>query len=180
MVFWRISRFQPIHRMCLLPHICTILVPLIDDFLPVAARTVWLPRVHITSHHSDPYHTGHGTQNCYYPYYPIPPPPPHGYSLIIGRHILGIPHSPCQSGILHRRRQLLMPSINTEDFWWASKKKVQLDDVLALCFVLSYQSLSLSFLFDTVFVIWFSQSCFLVIALAVHALSFPFSNRCAF
>ena len=59
------------------------------------------------------------------------------------------------------------------------RPKVQLDDVLVLYFVLSHQSLSLSFRFDTVFVILFSQSCFLVIAFAIHALSFPFSDRCA-
>jgi hypothetical protein len=39
-----------------------------------------------------------------------------GIPLISGRRILGIPHSPCQSGILHRRRRLLLlSSLNTEE-----------------------------------------------------------------
>ena len=39
-----------------------------------------------------------------------------GILLISGRRILGILDSPCQSGILHRRRRfLLLPSINMEE-----------------------------------------------------------------
>ena len=44
-------------------------------------------------------------------------PRPHhrmGIAFISGKRIIGISHSPCQSGILHRRRQLLLPIINTE------------------------------------------------------------------
>ena len=94
-------------------------------------------------------------------------------------------HSHCRSGILYQRRQLLLPSINTEEwrnFSWTRRKekssKVQFNDIFVVCFqVLFHQSLSLSFLFNIVFVVWLSQPCFLVIAfvIRVHASSFPFS-----
>ena len=73
-------------------------------------------------------------------------PRPHhrmGIPLISGRRILGIPHSPCQLDNLRRRRQpLLLPSINTEEMvkFLVDKEKeerspkVQLNDVLVLCF----------------------------------------------
>jgi hypothetical protein len=38
-----------------------------------------------------------------------------GIPLIGGRRILGISHSPFQPGIVHRRRQLLLPSLNAEE-----------------------------------------------------------------
>ena len=96
-VYLRISQFRLIRRMCLSPHMyrpgfINRLFPSRSK-LPAISRTVWLPRVHIDF----PSHTGHGTQHGYYP------------------TRMGIAHSPCQSGILHQRRQLLLPSINTEE-----------------------------------------------------------------
>ena len=60
--------------------------------------------------------------------------------LISGRRILGIPHSLCQPGILHRRRRLLLPTLNTEEMvkFLVDKEKeekspkVHLNDVLVL------------------------------------------------
>ena len=94
---------------------------------------------------------------------------------ISGRRILGIPHS-LATWVAHPR-WLLLPSINTEETanFLADKEKeeqppkVQLDDVLA-CFKFSLKSIAFFPLwFDIVFVIWFSQPCFLVIDFAIHA-----------
>ena len=91
--------------------------------------------------------------------YPTLPHRPMGIPLTSGRRILGIPHSSCQSGILLRRRQLLLlRSINTEETSGGQgEREVQPDDFLVSA------SSSVLFLFDIVCVIWFSQPCFLVI-----------------
>jgi hypothetical protein len=64
---------------------------------------------------------------------------------------MGIPHSPCKPGILHRRRELLLPTLNTEEIviFLVNKEKEEKPPKVPV----SHQSLSLSFLFDKVFVI---------------------------
>ena len=121
MVYRRISRFLLIRRMCLLRHICTIQVPrrcrLISrlpsrsnqSYSMVTQGTQQLPNAVI--------HRKQDTEPNMGIIRTILPRLHHmGIPLISGRRILGIPHSPCQLGILHRRRQLLLlPSLNTEE-----------------------------------------------------------------
>ena len=131
MVYQCIPQFRLIRRMCFPPHICIIPVSCrLINRLP--SRTVWLARVHNHRVQDTDHNMG------------IILHPPHwhhrmGIPLINGRHILSILHKPCQSNILHRRRQLLvLPSINTAEtvkFLVYKEKgeespKVQLDDVL--------------------------------------------------
>ena len=122
MVYRRISRFRLIRRMCHPPHICTIQLPrrcrLINRLLPSSSK-----QSHSTitqGIHQLPIAVIHRMQDTE----PnkgiiriILPRPHHrmGILLISGRRILGIPHSPCQRGILHRHRQLLLPTLNTEE-----------------------------------------------------------------
>ena len=49
-------------------------------------------------HRSDPSHTGHGTQHGYYPYYPSPPPPSHGYPPYHWSGYSGYPPQPSTVG----------------------------------------------------------------------------------
>ena len=108
--------------------------------------------------------------------------------LFSGRCILGIPHSPCKLGILHRRRQLLLPTLHMEEIvnFLVDKEKGEKNHLkssarsfssLLQVLPVSHQSLSLSFLFDSTFLIWFPLPGFLVLAFAVHVPSFPFSNH---
>ena len=122
MVYRRISRFRLIRRMCHPSHICTIQLPrrcrLINRLLPSSSK-----QSHSTitqGIHQLPIAVIHRMQDTE----PnkgiiriILPRPHHrmGILLISGRRILGIPHSPCQRGILHRHRQLLLPTLNTEE-----------------------------------------------------------------
>ena len=102
------------------PLRCTGIYPSFDLFAACASRRTYLPfrspaavvsSTHFlpsrqqpvaqyvyseytsTSRRNDPSHTGHGSTN----------------------HRMGILHSPCQSGILRRYPQLLLPCINTEE-----------------------------------------------------------------
>ena len=151
MVYRRICQFRPIRRMCLPPHICTIQVPrrcrLINRLL-LPSRSNQSHSMVTQGIHQLPFAVIHRIQDTE----PnmgiirtILPRPHHrmGIPLISGRRILGIPHSPCQLDILRRRRQpLLLPSINTEEMvkFLVDKEKeerspkVQLNDVLVLCF----------------------------------------------
>ena len=122
MVCLRISRFRLIRHMCLPPHICTIQAPrrcrLINRLLP--SRSNQSHSIITQGMHQLPIAVIHRMQDTE----PnkgiiriILPHPHHrmGILLISGRRILGIPHSPCQLGILHRLRQLLLPTLNTEE-----------------------------------------------------------------
>ena len=108
------TRQTLIRRMCLPLHIYTIqalaaVVSSIDFFLVTAISRS-------TSYRSDPSHLGHGTLHEYCPYYPTTPAHYRmGIHFIGRRRILGISHSSCQPGIVHQRRQLLLPSLNTEE-----------------------------------------------------------------
>ena len=91
MMYWRISKFQPIRRMFRLPHIYTIQVSrrrrLINRLPSMVTQ-----RVYINFYHTDPSHTRHGPIRTY----PIMPPPPHGYPLYQWPAYSGYPPQPCQ------------------------------------------------------------------------------------
>lgn len=124
MVYPRTSRFPVIPHKCHRQHICTIQVPrrcrLINRLLPSRSNQSYSMATQGTQQLLIAViHRKQDTEPSMGIIRTILPRPHHrmGIPLISGRRrILGIPHSPCQSGILHRRRQLfLVPSLNTEE-----------------------------------------------------------------
>ena len=107
---------------------------------------------------------------------------PHEHPLITG------PYSvyPPRSGFLHRRRQLLLlPGINTEErihFLVDKEKeekspKIHLDDVLvSVSSSDSSRSKSVAFI-PLILKLFGFQNLVFLLALAIHAQSFPFSDR---
>ena len=108
------------------------------DFFPVAAisRTVWLPRVHELELPIEVIHDRIQDMETNMSII-LPPPPPTAW--VFPLPVAGV----FQSGILHRRRQLLLlPSINTEEivkFWWIRRKRR--NHLQSLLQDLSHQSL---------------------------------------
>jgi hypothetical protein len=119
----RTSRFPVIPHKCHPQHICTIQVPrrcrLTNRLLPSRSNQSYSMVTQGTQQQllNAVIHRNQDTEPNMGIIRTILPRPHHmGIPLISGRRILGIPHSPCQSGILHRRLQLLLlPSIITEE-----------------------------------------------------------------
>ena len=186
MVYRRISRFRLIRHMCLPPHICTIQVPrhcrLINNrFLPSRSNRL-LNTVTQGTHQLliAVIHRIQDTEPSMGIIRIILTHPHHrmGIPLTSGRRILGIPHSPCQLGIFHRRRQLLLlPSINTEEMVKVLVDKEKGEKPPNVQFVSASTSVCLikACCFHSsliLCVIWFSQCCFLVIAFAIMLQAF--------
>ena len=123
----------------------------------------------------------------YYLYYPNPSPP-HGYLPFQWPVYSGYPPQPLQAAhpppVSTASAAHTSHGGNSKLFGWQErgernhlKSSARSFSSLLQVLPVSHQSLSLSFLFDITFLIWFPLPGFLVIAFAIHAPSFPFSDR---
>ena len=117
----------------------------------------------------------------YYLYYPNPSPP-HGYLPFQWPAYSGYPPQPLQAG--HPPPASTASAAHTthggnNELFGGQEERGERNHPKssARSFSSLLQSLSLSFLFDIAFLIWFPLPGFLVIAFAIHAPSFPFSNH---
>ena len=124
----------------------------------------------------------------YYLYYPNPSPP-HGCLPFQWPVYSGYPPQPLQAGHLspassasaahtsHGGNSKLFGGQGERGERNHLKSSARSFSSLLQVLPVSHQSLSLSFLFDSAFLIWFPLPGFLVLAFAVHVPSFPFSNH---
>ena len=124
----------------------------------------------------------------YYLYYPNPSPP-HGYLPFQWPAYSGYPPQPSQAGhpppastasaahTTHGGNSKLFGGQGERGERNHLKSSARSFSSLLQALPVSHQSLSLSFLFDITFLIWFLLPGFLVIAFAIHTPILPFSDR---